>query len=129
MDTPTHQANSGSSPTGPPAPSGRRKAAGYSTGLTLSALVVASVVAWYVQSPPTVVARRYLSDQGVTADDLELVGFQDQGVVPVFPFPKDATVEFRAKGADSPRKLEVKLSRTVYFLPWHATGFREKVEK
>src|SRR5262249_10797660 len=113
MDTPTHQVTSGGSPRGQPGPSGRGKVAGYITGITVSSLVVASVVAWYVQSPPTVVSRKSLSDQGVAADGLELVGFEDHGFVPAFPFPKDATVEFRPKGADLPRKLEVKLSRTV----------------
>lgn len=128
MDIPTHRANAGGSPT--PAPSRRKRAVGWIAVLTICSLVVASIVVWYAQSPPPAIARQYLSDQGVaSADDLELVGYQDHGVVPVFPFPKNATVEFRVKGAESRKKLEVELSRTVYFLPWHATGFREKADK
>jgi hypothetical protein len=128
METPAQHENAAASPPGQPKGTSRN-AAGAITGLAFALLVLSSVVAWYVQAPPTAVARKYLSDQGIAAEDLELAGFQDHGIVPALPFPKSATVELRVKGADPPRRLEVQLSRTVYFLPWHVTGFKEKVEK
>jgi hypothetical protein len=125
MNTPTQQGHAGDSPPGQPKLNSRQVAG---CGITICTLVVASVVAWYVQPAPTAVARKYLSDQGVATDNLELVGYRDS-IAPVFPFPKEATVEFRANGADPPKKLVVELSRIVYFLPWRTTAFREKVEK
>jgi hypothetical protein len=128
MEKPTNQTNSDSSAS--QAVPGHRKVVGCAfPGISICLVIAASFIAWYFQSPPTAVARKYLANQGVAADELELVGFEDHGFVPVFPFPKDASAEFRAKGADRPKNFEVKLSRTVYFLPWYATGFREKVEK
>jgi hypothetical protein len=129
METPAPHENPAASPPGQPQGTSRKATGGAIAGVAIVLLVLSSVVAWYVQAPPTAVARKYLVDQGVAAEGLELAGFQDHGIVPVIPFPKDATVEFRVKGAEPPRKLEVNLSRTVYFLPWHATGFREKAEK
>jgi hypothetical protein len=129
MDTPTRHVNAAGSPPGQPQVTGRQTVGFAIAGVAVISLVVASVVAWYAQSPPSVVARKYLSDQGVAAGHLDLAGVRDHGTLPVFPFPKDATVEFRAEGGDPPRKLEVKLTRAVYFLPWYATGFQETAEK
>ena len=90
-------------------------------------LLVASLVAWYLQSPPVPVARQYLSEQlAVAPDDLELVGHRgDYWTAFVVA---DMTVEFRVKGAKQPKRV-VSLSRPVYFLPWRVSGLREEREK
>jgi hypothetical protein len=83
---------------------------------------------WCSACSPTDAARKFLPDQGVAAGNRGLAGYRDQGFIPIFPFAGDATGEFRGNGADPPKKLVAELSRTVYFLPWRASAFREKVE-
>jgi hypothetical protein len=68
--------------------------------------MVASIVVWYYQPAPTVAARTYLGDQGLAVDNLDLVSYEDT-TVPMFPFPSNATVEFRVRGSDPPTKIEV----------------------
>lgn len=127
MDTPTRQENAGASPPGQREFTSRQKAViSWITGITIGLLVVASLVAWYHQPSPVAVARQYLSEQGVAADNLDTVGYR--GFSPFLPGVMDAAwVDFRVKGANSPR-LEVELSRPVYFLPWHGSAFREVKE-
>jgi hypothetical protein len=96
-----------------------------SLGLPLAAIFV---VPFFHASPP-VVARQYLADQGVGGDNPEVIRYQDQGAIPLFPFPSVATVEFRVKGADPRSKLVVTLTRDAWLLPWHAHAIEKKVER
>ncbi len=127
MSTPTPQVNAGSTPPGQPTSTSGQKA-GAIAGGTFCLLVAASIGAWFVQDAPMVVARKYISGLGIATDNLEPVGYHE-AFVPVFPFPKTATVEFRVTGADPPKKLKVELSRIVYFIPWHGTAFEEEKAK
>jgi hypothetical protein len=95
--------------------------------VTCGLLLVASLVAWYLQSPPVSVARQYLSEQlAVAPDDLELVGHRGNFWTALVR--ADMTVELRVKGAKQPKRV-VNLARPVYFLPWCVSGLREEPEK
>jgi hypothetical protein len=93
----------------------------------LGLLILAGVIPWYLQSSPPVVARQYLTELGVPTDNLDLVAFRRLTLIP--GVLEDATVTFRVKGADPPKKLEVELSRPLFFLPWHGSAFREVKDK
>jgi hypothetical protein len=74
MSTATPQPNAGGAPA---SQSKLNRLTSAGCGVAFFLLVVESVVAWYVQPPPTVAARKYLSEQGVAADNLSLAGYQD----------------------------------------------------
>lgn len=126
MSTSTPQEKAGGVP---PGQSKLNRLTSAGCGIAFGLMVAASVVASYVQPPPTVAAQKYLTEQGVAADNLRLAGYEDHGFIPALPFPQHATVEFWVDGTAPSRKLVVEMSRTMYFLPWHATAFQEKVEK
>jgi hypothetical protein len=131
MNKPTeHQKAAGSPP--PPTRITRwlRRLIGAIIGAFIGLLFLASLVAWYQQDPPPVVARQYLSEQlAVAPNDLELVG-HSQGFPGILGIIwSQWTVEFRVKGSESSTKRVVELTRWVYFLPWRATGLREVREK
>jgi hypothetical protein len=87
-------------------------------------LFLASLVAWYLQTPPLDVARKYLSEhQGIAPDDLELVGLRETSINPFVVAV--VNVEFRAKGTDQSKKRVVEVTRWLYFLPWGVSGLRE----
>jgi hypothetical protein len=101
------------------------------TGGIIVLLVVASLVAWYLQASPLDVARQYVSQQqGIAPDELALVGYRS-GANPYNWFGailSDMTVEFQVKGAEHSKKRVVELSRPVYFLPWRVSALREGKE-
>ena len=129
MGTPTPHENAGSSPQGPIQSTSRGKAVIGCLGVSVGLLVAAIFVVPFLHSSPTAVAREYLADQGVGGDNPELMGYQDQGAIPLFPFGGVATVEFRVKGADPRSKLVVTLTRDAWLLPWHAHAIEKKVER
>jgi hypothetical protein len=96
-------------------------------GIGFGLLLVASFAVRHFQSPPIPVARQFLTEQGVAENDnLKVAGLRDDGTMPMIPFGQTAKVEFRKTGGDPQKKLVVEVSRTAYFLPWHATGFHEE---
>ena len=129
MGIPIPHENAGSSPQGPAPSTSRGKAVIGCLGVSICLLVAAIFVVPLFHASPPVVARQYLADQGVGGDNPELIGYRDQGAIPLFPFGGVATVEFRVKGADPRSKLVVTLTRDAWFLPWHAVALEKKVEK
>ena len=93
-----------------------------------AALLVVSLVAWYVQPSPVDYARECLAERrGVAPDELDLVGQESHS--PLTPVVMSTrTVEFRIKGADRSKKQVVELFRVVYFLPWWVNAYREGEE-
>ena len=114
MATPTPHENAGSSPQGPIQSTSRGKAVIGCLGVSVGLLVAAIFVVPFLHSSPPAVAREYLADQGVGGDNPELIGYRDQGAIPLFPFGGVATVEFRVKGADPKSKLMVTLTRDAW---------------
>jgi len=90
-----------------------------------AALLVVSLVAWYVQPSPVDYARECLAERrSIFLEELELTGWK--GYSPLTPvFMSTMTVEFRIKGADPSKKQVVELVRVVYFLPWWVNAYRE----
>ena len=129
MGTPITHGNAGSSPQGPVRSTTRGKAVIGCLGVSVGLLVAAIFVVPFLHSSPPAVAREYLADQGVGGDNPELIGYRDQGAIPLFPFGGVATVEFRVKGADPRSKLVVTLTRDAWFLPWYAVALEKKVDK
>ena len=127
MGTPIPHENAGSSP--PARSTSLGKAVIGCLGVSVGLLVAAIFVVPFFHSSPPAVARQYLADQGVGGDNPELIGYQDQGAIPLFPFGGVATAEFRVKGADPRSKLVVTLTRDAWFLPWHAVALEKKVER
>jgi hypothetical protein len=97
---------------------------GIGSAVLVLALLVGSFLAWYSQSPPETVARQYLAEQGIQTGDLELVGRNSYS--PFTPaIMSSITVEFRVKGAEGSKKRSVEVFRSVYFLPWRVSGYKE----
>jgi hypothetical protein len=128
MDPSIPRENTAGSPPGKPQVASRRASL---TGGIIVLLLAASLVAWYLQESPLDVARRYVSEQqGISPDDLALVGFRS-GANPFNwngVFLDDMTVEFRVKSSGQSRKPVVELSRPVYFVPWRVSALREGKE-
>ena len=91
----------------------------------VTALVVASVVATYLQRSPSEVARAHASEHGTPGESLSLLS--DVSSRPIIA--ASATVTFQVKGAVPLKNLVVELRRPVYFLPWQVVGFREEAEE
>jgi hypothetical protein len=129
MDTPTPKEHSAGAP--PAQPKARSRNASL-TGFIVCLLVAASVVAWYFQASPLVVARRYVSEQqGIAPDDLELVAHDSQHTNPYNWFGailSETTVEFRVNGPEHSKKRVVELFRPIYFLPWRVSALKEGKE-
>ena len=105
----------------------RRDAKYWMTG-AMAALLVVSLVAWYVQPSPVEYARECLAERrGIAPDELELVG--RECFSPLTPVVMTTmTVEFQIKGDDRSKKQVVELFRVVYFLPWWVNAYREGKE-
>jgi hypothetical protein len=127
MGTPTSHENAGSSPQGPVRLTRHQAAIARIIAVFIALLLAAAIfgVSYFHASPPAV-ARQYLADQGVGGDNPELIGYRDQGAIPLFPFGGVARVEFRVKGADPKSKLVVTLTRSAWCLPWHGTGIENR---
>jgi hypothetical protein len=93
-------------------------------GLTIGLLLLASIVAMFLQVPPAEVARSHCAQRGFQAENLVLSGYRGTGNL----FGKEETVEFQIKGANPPRKVVVELRQPVYFLPWQVEAVREEAQ-
>ena len=91
-------------------------------GITIGLLVVASLVASYLQPSPADVARQHCTAQGVAGEKLAILGYRGWQI----PVAAWETVEFQVRGANPPKKLVVELRQPVYFLPWKVVEFREE---
>jgi hypothetical protein len=89
-------------------------------GLTVCILVVASLVAWYLQPSPVDVARRHAAEQGIAAESLVLLGHQGSGNL----LGRKEAVQFQLQGAKPAKKLVVELRQPAYFLAWQVVEFR-----
>lgn len=130
MDPSTPHENAAGSPPSQPQATSRRASL---TGSIIVLLVVASLVAWYLQASPLDVARQYVSEQqGIAPDDLALVGYRSGSRENPYNWfgaiLDDMTAEFQVKGAEHSKKRVVELSRPVYFLPWRVSALREGKE-
>lgn len=85
-------------------------------------MVVASVVAAYLQPSPSDVARAHVSQQGTPAESLSILSSVSSNSI----VAASATVTFQVKGAVPPKKLFVAMGRPVYFLPWQVVEYREE---
>jgi hypothetical protein len=85
-------------------------------------LVLASLIACYLQPSPLDVARRHAAAQGHVSESLLLLEYQGSGNL----FGKKETVRFQDRGAQPAMTLVVELQQSAYFLPWRVVGFREE---
>src|SRR5262249_43721900 len=94
-------------------------------GITVCLLVLASIVAMYLQPSPVDVARQHCAEQGIAAESLVLREFHGTGTL----FGKEETVRFQLKGAKPAKDLVVELRQPAYFLPWQVVNLRQETHE
>jgi hypothetical protein len=86
--------------------------------ILLAVLLVASLVARYLQPSAVEVARAWCVEQGLREEDVAVTGYRGSGHL----FGETETVSVLVRGADPPRRLRINLRRPVYFLGWEVVG-------
>ena len=89
----------------------------------VTALVVASVIATYLQSSPVDVARAHVSEQGIPVESLSPLSNDSSDAI----VAASASGKWQVKGAAPPKNVVVELRRPVYFLPWQVVEYRAEV--